>query len=253
MAISVATLAHSLGAQSVERNPRDVQPERPTVATHAGTVAPGWLEIETGGERDQVQPSFSLSTPTVLKLGVARNAQLSIFGSSVRPAGSALGFGDVAAGIKWRLLDDAPIVGDFAVLPSVKFPSGSVSSGAGTGTTDASLLLISSHDFGGLSMDVNAGYTRRSGNGSQAPKSAALWTVSFGGPFTGSVGWSAECYGYPATSGPAGQSSIVAFLGGPTVLPRPWLELDAGVIVPIAGPQPRAIYAGLVYSVGRVW
>ena len=29
-------------------DPRQVQPERPTVATHAGTVAPGYLEIETG-------------------------------------------------------------------------------------------------------------------------------------------------------------------------------------------------------------
>ena len=27
------------------RDPRAVQPERPTVATHAGTVAPGRLEI----------------------------------------------------------------------------------------------------------------------------------------------------------------------------------------------------------------
>lgn len=250
---ALVALAQSLAAQEVERNPHDVQPERPTVATHAGTVATGWLEIETGAERDQVQPSYTLSTPTVLKLGIAGNAQLSIFGTSMRPAGSSYGIGDVGAGIKWRLLDDAPIVGDFAILPSIKLPTGSAANGTGTGTTDGSLLLISSHDFGEISMDINAGYTRRSGDGSQAPKNATLWTVSFGGPFARTVGWVAECYGYPATSGPAGQSSIVAFLGGPTLLPRPWLELDAGVIVPITGPQPRAVYAGLVYNVGRVW
>src|ERR1044072_6418978 len=33
-------------------NPRAVQPERPTVATHAGTVAPGYIELEEGVERD---------------------------------------------------------------------------------------------------------------------------------------------------------------------------------------------------------
>ena len=256
-AIIAAILAPSVGqplrAQDIERNPHDVQPERPTVATHAGTVAPGWFEIETGAERDQVQPSFTLSTPTVLKLGIARTAQLSIFGSSVRPVGSSLGFGDLAAGIKWRLLDDEPIVGDFAVLPAIKLPTGSASNGTGTGTTDASLLLISSHDFGAVSMDINVGYTRRSGDGSQAPKNATLWTASFGGPFARSAGWVAECYGYPATSGPAGQGSIVALLAGPTLLPRPWLALDAGVIVPVTGPQPHAVYAGLVYNIGRLW
>jgi hypothetical protein len=28
--------------------------------------------------------------------------------------------------------------------------------------------------------------------------------------------------------------------------------LDAGVIVPVSGPQPHALYAGAVYNVGRM-
>src|SRR5207248_820985 len=35
------------------RDPHEVQPERPTVATHAGTVAPGWIELEWGSEWDR--------------------------------------------------------------------------------------------------------------------------------------------------------------------------------------------------------
>ena len=35
-------------------DPRAVQPERPSVATHAGTVAPGYVEIESGIERDAI-------------------------------------------------------------------------------------------------------------------------------------------------------------------------------------------------------
>ena len=27
----------------------------------------------------------------------------------------------------------------------------------------------------------------------------------------------------------------------------------AGVIIPLAGPQPRALYAGLVWNAGRLW
>ncbi len=45
--------ASALRAQDSTRSPRDAQPERPTVATHAGTVARGFLEIETGVERDR--------------------------------------------------------------------------------------------------------------------------------------------------------------------------------------------------------
>ena len=69
----------------------------------------------------------------------------------------------------------------------------------------------------------------------------------------GALGWVAELYGYPATSGPAGADSIVAFLAGPTIAVRDWLVLDVGAIVAIAGPQPRAFYAGVTYNVGRLW
>ncbi len=102
-------------------------------------------------------------------------------------------------------------------------------------------------------MDINVGYTRRSGDGSNAARNATLWTISFGGPAVGPLGWTAECYGYPGTSGPAGQAPIVALLGGPTYLIRPWLAVDAGIIVPVAGPQAHALYAGGVYNIGRLW
>ena len=243
----VASLAFPLGAQHA------VQPERPTVATHAGTVAPGWLEIETGAERDQIASAVSLMTPTVFKVGIASHVQLSVFASTSRPDGSSIGIGDAGVGIKWRLLDDAPVLGDFAILPSIKFPTGDQASGRGTGTTDASLLLISSHDLGGVAMDLNVGYTRRGGDGSSAPRNATLWTASFGGPVARGLGWTAELYGYPTTSGPAGQPSIVAVLAGPTFLAREWLAFDAGVIVPVTGPQPHAVYAGGVWNVGKLW
>lgn len=233
--------------------PRAVQPERPTVATHAGTVAPGFVEIETGVEHDRIDPgATAVFTPTVVKIGVGTHAQLNLFGAVTRPAGSTVGVGDVGAGIKWRLTDDVPVIGNFAVLPSIKLPTGSATAGRGTGTTDVSLLLISSHDFGGVAMDLNAGYTRRSGDGSVAPRDAMLWTASFGGNAVGRLGWVAECYGYPATSGPSGQGSIVALLAGPTLLLRPWLAFDAGLIVPLTGPQPHALYAGAVYNAGHL-
>ncbi len=246
------SLASSAWGQSAD--PRAVQPERPTVATHAGNVAPGSLEIEAGVEADRFDDgSHALGVPTVLKFGVASHVQLNVALPLTRRAGSSIGAGDFSLGLKWHLLDGAPLVGDFAVLPSVKFATGASNPGRGTGTTDLSLLLISSHSVGPAAVDLNLGYTRRSGDGSAAPRDATLWTAAAGFPLRGALGMAVELYGYPRTTGPAGQPSTVALLGGPTLLVRPWLALDAGVIVGLSGPQPDAIYAGLVWNAGRLW
>jgi hypothetical protein len=113
--------------------------------------------------------------------------------------------------VKWRLLDDAPILGDFAILPSIKAPTGSIARGTGTNTTDASFLLISSHDLNGIAMDLNAGITRRSGQwGGRSSHGDGVDRVVRRG-LAGNVGWVAELFGYPGTGGPAGQKGTAAF------------------------------------------
>ena len=248
-------LASVATAQEHARDPRAVQPERPTVATHAYTVAPGWLEIEAGIELDRYSGrSNGGSAPVVVKLGLAPRLQLDLDGSGLRPpGGNTVGVGDLAVAFKWRLFDRAPVVGDFAVIPSLKLPTAPTASGLGTGTTDLGLVLVSSRQLGPVELDVNVGYTRRIGSDALAPRTSTLWTASFGGTVTGGLGWTAELYGYPATSGPLGAASIVALLGGPTLLVKPWLAFDAGVIVSLTGPQPRAIYVGGVCNAGRLW
>ena len=234
-------------------DPHAAQPERPSVATHAGTVAPGWIEIEAGGEVDRYSDETHGGTaPIVAKVGLAPKLQLSLFGSVVRPPGaSTVGAGDFAVGVKWRLTDAAPALGRFSLLPIVKVPSGSFADGMDT--TDVSLIVISSHDFGPITLDLNAGYTHRHGPEAVAPANSTLWTASFGGSVAGSVGWGAEVFGYPKTTGPASQDSVVALLFGPTVTLRPWLVLDAGVIAPLTGPQPRAVYFGATWNAGQLW
>jgi Putative MetA-pathway of phenol degradation len=241
--------ASGLSAQTSAPSPHTAQPERPTVATHAGTVATGWFEIETGIERDRVGPGVtSLATPTLLKLGVGSHVQLDLAFTTIRPSGGqALGLGDVSAAVKWRLLDHAPLVGNFALQPSLKLPTGSAARGTGTGTTDASLLAISSHVLGPVALDINVGYTRRSKGGRSA--NAMLWTVSTGTTVAGPWALAAEIYGYPGFGGPPS----VGFLAGPTLAVRPWFVADAGFIARVAGDQPPALYAGLTWNIGRVW
>lgn len=230
-------------ANAQQPDPREVQPERPTVATHAGTVAPGYLEIEAGVEHDRFAPNSSSGMLTaVFKFGIAPGAQLSVMTTAFNWGAS---FGDLGVGVKWRLLDDAPILGDFAILPSITLPTSS-----GPGSVGEGLLLISSHVFGSVSMDLNAGVMHRNEDIEGIPQNGAVWTFSFGGPVRGPIGWTAEYYGYPALDG---SRTISAVLAGPTAKIRKYLAVDAGIIVPVTGPQPHAIYAGAVYNVGKVW
>jgi hypothetical protein len=185
---------------------------------------------------------------------MAPQLQLNVQDPIVCPPGrDTTGAGDLSVGIKWRMIDDAPVIGDFAMLPGFKLASGSAASGTGSGTTDVGLLLIASRSLGPIAMDLNLGFTRRSGDGTLAPRTGTVWTASFGGPARGRLGWVAELFGYPATAGPAGSEAIVAVLAGPTFAIRSWLVIDAGVIAPVTGPQPRAIYLGTVYNLGRLF
>ena len=225
------------------------------MATHAGTVATGWLELESGIEADRLGPGArQLTTPTVLKFGLADHVQLSVMLNTVRAvAPGTYGVGDLALGVKWRLVDDAPLIGDFAILSAIKLPTGSASRGTGTGTTDASVIAISSHTLGPVSLDINVGYTKRSGDGTNAPTASSVWTVSTGFPVADKLGWSAEVFGYPGTSGPAGALPAVGFLTGPTLQVHPWFVADAGIIASVRGGQAPALYAGLTWNIGQVW
>lgn len=244
-----------LAAQTDAHDPNLVQPERPTVATHAGTVAPGWLELEEGAEWDRAgigQRSFF--APTNLKIGLASKAQLNILFNLIHDPNVRNGnltASDVAIGVKYRIVEDNPILGDFAILPAIKLATATAGEG-GTGTTDFSVLLISSRQLGPVEMDLNAGTTRRTGNGSSAPTSASIWTASFGIPINGPLGAVLELFGYPGTSGLAGAKGTAAILVGPTFLLRKWLAIDAGIISPLTGPQAHAIYTGFVWNAGRV-
>ena len=231
--------------------PRAVQPERPSVATHAGTVAPGYAELETGFEHDRNSDGTRAGLiPTVLKVGLTKRTQLAVQLPALGSTDTPTGLGDIAVGLKWRLMEDDPLFQDIAVLPQVKFSTGG---DRGTGTTDASLLLINSRTLGPVGLDLNLGVTRRSGDGSNAPRTATLWAAAAGIPVRGALGWALEAYGLPGTGGEAGTAPIVAILTGPTLVLRQEVELDLGIIMPVTGPQPRAIYAGLVTNLGKIF
>jgi hypothetical protein len=211
------------------------------------------VEVEAGGQRSESDGTLAAQAPVVTKVGLAPRLQLSVYLDWQAQNGRgahAEGIGDAAVGVKWRIVEDAPVVGNFAVLPILKAPTGA--GGTSTHTTDATILLISSNDFGPLSLDVNLGYTHRTGSGITAPRTSTLWTVSAGLTLTGPFGWTGEVSGLPGTGGRSGQPPIVALLTGPTWTARKWLVLDVGVSPTLRGPQPTYIYAGLTWNIGKL-
>jgi hypothetical protein len=256
-AFFVVLSASAALAQDAPPDPRAAMPERPTVATHAFTVAPGIFEIEAGAQQGAVNPTVSQwTTPLLIKIGLTSHLQLDIAPSWVRDTtggASSSGVGDTTLGVKWRLLDAAPALGAFAIQATLTLPSGSVERGTGSGTTGANVLFISSHRVHGVSIDINAGYTRRSGDGSQAPKRSTVWTLSSGIPLAGPTGLALELFGFPGTAGPAGAPPAVGLLCGPTYQVSRSLVLDAGVVLQLEGSAGTVFYAGLTWNVGRAW
>jgi len=251
----LACLAAPVGAQE-PANPREAMPERPTVATHAYTVAAGIVELETGVQWQRPGPGLALmSGPTLFKIGLGRRLQLDIapgWAWVEQDGNGQVWLSDLVVGVKWQLARHLPILADFSVQPTLKIPTGSLRRRTGTGTTDVNILVISSRKIGPVSLDLNAGYTCRSGDGSNAPTDSTVWTVSTGTPIVGGLQWDAEIFGYPGTSGPAGYTPIVAFLTGPAFEIHPSVVLDAGVIVNITGYGGMAVYAGLTWDMGRL-
>ena len=238
-------------------NPHAAQPERPTVATHAYTVAPGWIEIEMGTQRQQEGAlSSRLAVPLLLKVGLGTRVQLDIgpgWQRSADEGGAEAGITDMIVGVKWRVADAAPLLGAFAIQSTLSLPTGSPESGRGSGKAAVNVLAISSHRIGPVSLDVNAGYTRLAGESTSAPRDSTVWTAAAAFPIAGRLGWAVELYGYPGTSGPHGQPPVVALLTGPNLTVSPSVVLDAGAILDIEGFGGTAIYAGVTWNIGRMW
>src|SRR2546425_10769413 len=232
-----------LSAQS----PHAANPERPSVATHAYTVVPGYMELEQGVRaqgfgnfRDQTSWEFNL------KIGVARPVQLGLFGTGYNRTGEGNGVGDVGVALKLRR--DLSSTHTVALVPAVTLPSGDQSLGLGAGRVLGSLLAVWSFELGGLlHADLNVGPV---GLGAGRPQ--ALGTASFSRALGrwGRWGVAAEVYGYTSGSAGPGQGGL---LGAVTVRPAEWLVVDGGGVVGLGALARDQLFLGVTTNLGRIF
>ncbi|MGI9090501.1 MAG: hypothetical protein ACR2GG_05275 [Gemmatimonadaceae bacterium] len=100
------------------------------MATHAYTVAPGYVEIEAGVQEARPHGASQFIAPVVVKVGIIPRLQMELQGGYAHygvPGFSDMtnaGATDIAFALKQRVLDAAPILHDFSIQGSIKFPTG---------------------------------------------------------------------------------------------------------------------------------
>jgi hypothetical protein len=230
-----------LAAQS----PRAANPERPTVATHAYTVAPGYAELEQGARAFGVR---GLGEGTAwdlnLKIGLRPGVQLGVFGVGYVRTGAGAGVGDMGVSLKasWVISPKASI----AVVPVMSVPSGDAGRGLGAGRALGSLVGVLSADLpGGVHFDGNAG---PAGIGAGTPQ----WFTSLGLAHAGvgPVGVAFEVFDF--TGGGAGPRQR-GFLGAVMVTVVDWVVVDGGGVRGLADGTPDQLFLGVTTNVGRIF
>ncbi len=160
MLMGMALLSVGLTVRpSVSQSPRAANPERPTVATHAYAVAPGYWELEQGFRVFGVgELSESQAWDVNLKIGVRDHVQLGVFATAIGWTDGTAGVGDLGLAVKLQggIGKGAAV----AVVPSVTLPTGNVTLGLGAGRVLGSLVGVWSQDLGAVfHTDINVGPT----------------------------------------------------------------------------------------------
>jgi hypothetical protein len=239
MVLAALLLSTPVAAQS----PRDANPERPTFATHAYAVAPGYAEFEQG---ISVRGLHSLGEATSwdvnLKLGLSRSLQLGLFGPLYLRGAGGGGVGDLGAALKIR--GDLSRHTALALVSSVTAPTGSVARGLGAGRALGGFIGVVSTDLPiGIHLDINGGP-----QGIGAGK--LQWFTSLSSSYgPGAVGVTLEAFNFSA--GAAGPR-LVGLLGAVTLRLAPWAVADVGGVLHGAPDSPDQVFVGMTTNLGSV-
>jgi hypothetical protein len=247
LVVAVALLLRPLPGLALQGPPppRAANPERPTVATHAYTVAPGYAELEQGARAFGLN-GFGEGTAwdLNLKIGLRPGVQLGIFGPAYVRTGAGSGVGDVGASLKLRrTLSSRTAV---ALVPAVTAPTGDAVRGLGAGRTLGSLVGVVSSDLpAGVHVDLNAGPV-----GIGAGK--AQWFTSFGLAHggIGPAGVAVELFDF--TGGGAGPRQR-GFLAALMLTVADWVVVDAGGVRGLVDGTPDQVFLGVTTNLGRIF
>jgi len=241
---SIVAAAGLLTAQpALAQTPRAANPERPTVATHAYAVAPGYVELEQGlSARGRSSLGEQTSWDLNLKIGLTPHLQLGLFGPTYLRTDGGTGVGDLGAALKIR--DDLSRTVAVALVPALSMPTGSESNGLGAGRVLGSLVAVVSAELGGgLHFDANAGPT---GIGAGTPQWFGSVGLSRG---FGPLSVATELFAFADGGAGPGQRGA---LGSVLVTLAEWAVLDVGGVVGLSDASLDQVFVGLTTNFGAI-
>jgi len=251
IAAFMGTLA-ALPASAFADEQPSVTPYRPSVSTPAALSAPGWLELEAGGQFDRGNAATRQdSVPYTLKLAFSQDWGIRLGGNAwVRTTddtGQRLsGIGDVSVVLKRRFgIDDARAFGlEFGVTP----PTGH--EGLSGGKTAYSLNGIYSADLGSYHTDINLSATRLGSVDAGTDRVQRLWATSLSKAFNDRWGGVVELSGTQQR----GVGATPQWLAAASCNVSKSMTLDAGVARSFGPQGPQwSLFSGVTVLVARLF
>ena len=239
-------------AQAAGADEPSVTPYRPSVSTPAALSAPGWLEVETGVQRDHGAGSArSDGLSYTLKLAFTPDWGVRLGGDAwVRQTDETgqriSGGGDTAVVLKRRFaVDDTQA---FGLEVGATLPTGR--NGIGSGKSDTSVNGIYSADFGAYHLDANLAATRFGLADPATSRVQGLWAAGVSRPVNERWSLTAELSGTHQRGATSTQQLLVA--AGYSVSNR--LALDVGAARSLRSGVPDwSAFAGLTWLAARLF
>ena len=245
-------LAHAAAgcADEGDQEEPSATPYRPTVSNPAALSAPGWIEVEFGGQRLFADRSRLDSVPWLLKYAFDENYGLLLGGDAhanlkIAGAPSISGFGDTF--LEWKQRFPVSDKSAFGIEAGVV--AATAQRDLGIGSTQYVVNGIFSAGIGELQLDLNLGGLR----GGNLPSGVSLWQTTWAATVSGSFteNWGAAFeFSGAHQRGIATQSEALAAI---SYNYSRRLVLDCGAAYGLAhAAHDRSVFAGATVLIGKL-
>ena len=228
-------------------------PFRPTVTSGANISAPGWLELEFGGQRLGGNGMDSRNSwPYLLKYSLNHRFAVLVGGDThveTAPAQSPplSGSGDTTLTLKYRAPDALEGM-SFGIETTVKLPT--AADGLGSGERDYSLKGIYGIDLAnGFHLDTNLMMTRLgNATGDQRPNQWA-WAAAISRQINDAWTLAGDLSG----TSQQGVPSTAQFLAAASYVVNKRMVVDTGIAAGLNSDTPKfTVFGGLTVLIGKI-
>lgn len=253
LVICALTIALPLCAHASDDDSPSATPFRPTVTSGASISAPGWLELEFGGQRLGGNGFDARNSwPYLLKYSLNDRFALLVGGDSyvaTTPAQSALidGRGDTTLTLKYKAAG-APEGKSYGLEATIKYPT--AADGLGSGERDYSLKGIYGFDMAnGFHLDTNLMATRVGNIGPDQGQYQWTWAAAI----SRQIGEAWTLAGDLSGTSQSGAPTTAQFLAAASYAVNKRLVVDTGFASGLNKDTPQfTVFAGLTVLIGKV-